>query len=262
MPDSYKEFIVDEFNKRKKQGSLSPILQDLTPGNIRLECLKVYRARYQDSDEAVLRLFFEWSEAEQSFYPSIENSLADKYRQIPKILRDEIPSPGIRYLELIAWLLDIQPRPQTKWIQGSSMENPEKRWFKERTRVVLILLGLLVVVWIGYSISQANNNVNSIQHFLTSSGSGYMYWKNDHFEPISKEIDIGDTLKLAMDEYRLKHFRKVLQKDTITFASIGKLWYLRINNDAEFFTGPGYHPVHVDRKLKRASRTIIENYAR
>jgi len=41
-----------------------------------------------------------------------------------------------------------------------------------------------------------------------------------------------------------------------------KVWYSKIDSEVEFFTKPGFHPLHKDKPLKPATSYIIEKYSR
>jgi len=48
--------------------------------------------------------------------------------------------------------------------------------------------------------------------------------------------------------------------DTLTKNSLGKVWYSKIDGKVEFFTSAGFHPVHIDRRLKPLTDYMIKKY--
>lgn len=125
MPEDYKKVVFDAYRKKKKEGSLSPNLLDPTPGNVREECLIIYRERERNSkDDEILRQFFKGVDKEKGYLTVLENCLAEKFKQMPKILKGEVPKPGLRYAELLAWLIDFTPRPSTSYYKSFYEESP------------------------------------------------------------------------------------------------------------------------------------------
>lgn len=89
---------------------------------------------------------------------------------------------------------------------------------------------------------------------------GCMYWNVDHYQEISCHPATGDTLVVALDSLKLKNFRKINDLNTITYGSIGKVWYSKSNNSCDFFTAGGYHPNDRNRKLRPITIHIIDKY--
>ena len=66
---------------------------------------------------------------------------------------------------------------------------------------------------------------------------------------------------IALDEAKLKNFRKITRYDTLGLKDVNRIWYSKVNNEIEFFTAAGLHPEHSERGLKLASEYIIRKYA-
>jgi hypothetical protein len=116
MPEEYRKVVFDAYQKKKREGSLSSNLLDPTPGNVREECLIIYRERERNpKDDEIFKQFFKGVDKEKGYLTVLENSLAEKFKQMPKILKGGVPNYGLRYAELLAWLIDFQPRPSTSY---------------------------------------------------------------------------------------------------------------------------------------------------
>ncbi|MEH3113748.1 hypothetical protein [Pedobacter terrae] len=116
MPEEYRKVVLDAYQKKKIEGSLSSNLLDPTPGNVREECLIIYRERERNAkDDEIFKQFFKGVDKEKGYLTVLENSLAEKFKQMPKILKGGVPNYGVRYAELLAWLIDFQPRPSTSY---------------------------------------------------------------------------------------------------------------------------------------------------
>ncbi|MBT2562549.1 hypothetical protein [Pedobacter sp. ISL-64] len=111
MPEEYGKAVLTAYQKKKEDESLSSNLLNPTPGSLREECLIVYRERQLTSkDEEILRQFFGAAEQGKGYFGLINSSFASKFKQMPKIIRRDVPNPGIKFIELLAWLIDFQPR--------------------------------------------------------------------------------------------------------------------------------------------------------
>lgn len=66
---------------------------------------------------------------------------------------------------------------------------------------------------------------------------------------------------VGLNEDKLHNFEKIRKPDTLSKADVGKVWYSKIDNEVEFFTSSGKHPVHINRSLKAATEHIITTWA-
>lgn len=79
------------------------------------------------------------------------------------------------------------------------------------------------------------------------------------------EVDCQDKGQpyqiIGLDKNKLAYFQKITRPDTLNYEDIGKVWYSKINNEVEFFTYPGHHPIQHGRSLKAVTKHIMERYA-
>src|SRR5205085_535690 len=87
-----------------------------------------------------------------------------------------------------------------------------------------------------------------------------MYWSDDHFERISCNQKKKLVLVIAFDSVRYHDFKKITKQDTITYAAIGHVWYSKKDNELEYYTSDGYHPVRVTDHLKPITAHIIDTH--
>lgn len=118
MPEDFRKVVFDAYEKKKAEGKLSSNLLDPTPGNLREECIIVCRERYTSNDHEILRLFFSNVDKERGYLNVLENSLAEEFKQMSKILRGGVKKPGIKYFDLLAWLIDFYPRTSTAYYKS------------------------------------------------------------------------------------------------------------------------------------------------
>lgn len=110
-----------------------------------------------------------------------------------------------------------------------------------------------------------NSNYSSSLGFMSTMTSmvekKYMYWNGERYIGtdsifISPGIDV-----VAMNSHKLKHFRRIMRKDTLTDVNaLGKIWYSKYNNGVEFFTDDGIDPDN-GRELRKVTSLIIYKYA-
>jgi hypothetical protein len=90
---------------------------------------------------------------------------------------------------------------------------------------------------------------------------GCMYWVEDHYQSIPCDQKVPNKFMVAFDSAKVKNFRKI-PSDNITLRSLGLVWYSKINNEVEFFTASGDHPIVIDRHLKPITALIVKKYGR
>lgn len=96
----------------------------------------------------------------------------------------------------------------------------------------------------------------------SGSDGGCMYWADDHYEPIPCNQKVPNKLVRALDTEKVKNFRKITRSDTITYRAKGWVWYSKIDNEFEYFTADGEHPVVYGRRLKPITDYIINKHIR
>ncbi|MCY0976194.1 hypothetical protein PGH12_12060 [Chryseobacterium wangxinyae] len=88
-----------------------------------------------------------------------------------------------------------------------------------------------------------------------------MYWDKIKYRLIDCEDDRPNLEMKRVDPYRLKYFKKITRKDTLTVENAaGKTWYSKYNGVVEFFTLDGEDPDN-GRELRSSTAHIIEKYA-
>ncbi|PRD56830.1 hypothetical protein [Sphingobacterium gobiense] len=88
-----------------------------------------------------------------------------------------------------------------------------------------------------------------------------MCWNGERYVEVDCQ-DKGQPYQvIGLDKNKLIHFQKITRPDTLNREHVGKVWYSKINNEVEFFTYPGHHPIEYGRSLKAATEHIIDRYA-
>jgi len=111
MFDDYKESVLKAFTEIKKDGLLPSALVDPTSSKLKKECLDFFMVRYTPKDQEVFKSIFGRRNSAEEYYLNIKTSNADKFKPLRNFLKGETDSTHERNIELLAWLINFQPRP-------------------------------------------------------------------------------------------------------------------------------------------------------
>ena len=288
FPD-YQRLVVLDYQKKMAESIISPRLIHPTPAKLKAECKAVCDNRYDKKDESTLQVFFGQGSDKEACLKAIERCEIDRLRPLLNFLKDSTIKTDTKNVELLAWLLDFKRRPfklgekynvpevpvlrpedsqkeRNKEPLVPTVEPPDEsspppnisRQFKTKsiTLAILILVFLSTVI---YFWGGRKNALNMASMEPTRS-QACMYWTGDHYEQISCNKRLSNTLIIALDSEKLNHFRRITRTDTITEKSIGSVWYSKLNGIVEFYTSNGDHPTDPRLRLKPASLHMISKY--
>lgn len=112
--EDYKQEVILAYEKRKKEGTLPPNLQRHTAANLKKECVNVFNNRYSEKDsETFKELCGERNNAEE-YFKKLNTLNADKFKALDNFLKGNTEDTKDRNIELLAWLIDFEPRPAGK----------------------------------------------------------------------------------------------------------------------------------------------------
>lgn len=111
MLEDYKKAVISNYHDKKEKGLLSLNLAHPTPAKMRNESLVALRSRTKKEDDAFIKDFFNFGTKSEDYSRSIERFDADKLRPLVKFLKGLIEDTDPRNVELLAWLIDFEPRP-------------------------------------------------------------------------------------------------------------------------------------------------------
>ena len=291
MFEDYKESIRDFYLLKKEYHKLSINLEDPGREKLRNEAVSVFRRKHSQEDIALLKSIFDPENQSTDLVRSMERFNLDKFRAVVSFLVDGSSIRDERLVKLTAWLLDFPP--YAVW-RGLSDEEKEKIFDDVRIELLplpdppvpdppiikdpitegpiieppkpqpssakfYILIGLVVLLFVnGISFIIWINHRFAIR--LPNPNEKCMYWKGDHFEPVSCEAKGIASPVIALNLKTLKRQRKILLPDTLTSRSLGKVWYSNIGKKHEFFTYSGIHPIDTVRQLRPVTGYILNKY--
>jgi len=90
---------------------------------------------------------------------------------------------------------------------------------------------------------------------------GCMVWTGELYQPVPCGYKPADhTIPvIALDTTVLRHFRKIMNADTLTANAIGKVWCVKVNGRYEYYTDSAAHPLYPEKPLRRLTPYIMNN---
>ena len=111
MLDDYKKAVIADYHQKKVKGQLSLNLAQPRPGQLREECLLTLNARPDVKDEKIIRDFFNSGTFSNDYSQSIQGFDPDRLKPLSNFLKGKTEDPDPKNVELLAWLIDFEPRP-------------------------------------------------------------------------------------------------------------------------------------------------------
>ena len=87
-----------------------------------------------------------------------------------------------------------------------------------------------------------------------------MYWSGDRYIETTCDTKTPYGQIVALDNFKVDNFKKIIRPDTLTENDINKVWYLKTNNELELYTSDGKHPQQTHRRLRPLSKYMFDKY--
>jgi len=279
MYPDYQSCVLSAYQKGCTAQTLSLFLRNPTPANLREACAETCRRRFDRKDQQILSAFFGPHEDQAAFLKAIERCDIDRFRPLLNFINGQVQNPHHKHIELLAWLVDVQPRPfqhgfdydKQQPVTGAFTGSREDTAIQTvssrevmpsagsgtkvsyqpirrngRSFLVLALLALALVAGFAW--------------WITRPAGSCMFWAVDHYERIDCNRKMAGAMVIAADENLLHNFKKITRTDTITLKALGHTWYSKINNEVEYFTADGFHPVHMSYHLKPLTLYMYQHH--
>lgn len=126
-----------------------------------------------------------------------------------------------------------------------------------------IFVALFVTGGIVFSGNKTKKSVDNRFSFFMNEETPKecMYWDKSEYKLIECTDKNPHRNLVPADSVKLKHFRRITRKDTLTVDNgLGVTWYSKLNGDVEFFTMDGKDP-DSGRELKTSTPHILDKYA-
>jgi len=292
LAPSYSKAILALYrHKLATQDPFMPIRQ-LSPGSIKTACLEACREREIDlKGTRALRGFFQTGSDRETFLTAIDEFPISKFKPVRNFLIGKTKNPDDMVVELVAWLVDFQPRPYDPGFDYTKIPQPSRTaefpnkvatgevatkkyrpgpippepiqddsqpippaTDKKKTKPKRFIIAITISIALGmpaYIVCTRKPTQSPIE------GQACMYWAGNFYQPINCNEKVENVPVIALDTSLFYHFKKITRPDTITINAAGHIWYARYRGNYEFFTAEGYHPLDPNLRLRPASVGII-----
>lgn len=285
--NAYEKAIKAHYEKKKNELYGGQLLSP-TPATLKKLTLLCY-ADANDQDKETLRQFFE-SKPNRELRKDIEEFNPGQLRTLCMFLIGKTNSTSHLGLEVLALILDFEPRPYKNYLKKDDNENngidenddvtvikgnidkkKQERTIEEneeKTPIPLVVMArnntkrkwpTIVSIIVIVSIIILGYN-------LFSTDCNLMVWKKDHYEEVDCNSIAMDSIGkqyINKDENLLENMRMIeVNAKTKFFNKDGSpcIWYIKTSDKKlEFFTIPGKHP-ETRKTLKPISQRMIDKY--
>lgn len=288
--DQFKEEVINAYHEKKEKRLLPIELERASPTQLMNYCLALlYRGKLAEDLATLNRVFNPLDK-----YPDLETGIkkfgASGFKSLQYFMIGKTTQPREPIVKLLAVLIDFQPRPYDKWIKerdDNAEENGEEKVEEESPNdnpkqsqtgntaqkedsghkgEMISKMPKETSVWSSLKKSAlygiiAFAGMAGAYQIADSLDRECMYWKTDRYIPIACSEKIDGVEIIPLDKKTVSDFRKIMRQDTLTLASVGKVWYGKPTADsAEFYTTKGVYPLDKEKELKPATEYIIKKY--
>lgn len=279
--DDYKKAVKAKYEETKT-GEFGGFLLKPSPAELKNLCLVLFDKGISKLDQEVFEIFFDFNN-KTSKRKQMENFDVDKLKPIGNFMKGNTETTRVVNLDLIAILVDFNPRPYRKFMIGYDIVkltadysiNESSRKDKKREkedgkiggileefkksaiskRIALVVLPLLVFGLVSYGIKN-----------IFFADKNCMVWVKNHYEAVEYD-EVKDKAEVSpLNQGILDNFKKIAVSDTTKFFRNGNydnplVWYGKSPNKKkyEYFNQPGLHP-ETGKTLKPISKYIIKKY--
>lgn len=285
--NSYQKEVLEKY-KRNKGGELSTYLLNPTSRLIKQACILLLDKRTSTDDNNILNCFFQFRD-EESRIREVKSFDNDRFKPIVYFLKGKTSTTSDENIELISWLIDFKPRPLRQYLKSDNLiseiddskpeiihksggldklnvdnlERKKEEEKKRRRRIITISISvafgmtMLVLGIQNWPLNILKNN---------SKGVECMTWADSLYIPIS--CDTGPFSKFGtkveplrpIDLQNMKKVEVYAGYPFFTDTDKPRVWYYKNdNNEHEYFTAPGLHPVN-EETLRKITPYIIQTY--
>lgn len=271
LESEYKELVLTDYDEKVKHKLLPSELLLPSPANIKAELVKLCAQGISANDEKILRSFVGPKPDMTAYRNALSNGKADPFRPLVNLLRDRSIDTNQRNIDLLALLIDFKPRPfhftlvippkTTPPTEGPIEPPPSpfppiitapppkgKRKWISLISLLIIIAGIATYLYIR----------PQSKHY--TGHEGCMIWSDDHYEPTACSDHSSGKLLYPINHELVDHFKKITDPQTLTPASVGKVWYAKYNGNVEFFTDSGPYPLDTNRRVLPMSMHILQKY--
>ncbi|TDX00382.1 hypothetical protein [Dinghuibacter silviterrae] len=291
MFEDYQKLVFDDYQRKKTE--LPYGLSMPSPAKLKKLCAQACTKRFSRKDGKALNEFFGEGDERLACLKAIGKCPIDRFRPLVNYLKkDGGIATDTKNIELLAWLIDFEHRPfdlfrdyskllrvetvapqggdrgpdeiKVEVQEGESREDIEITPFNHRALTSKFRVGLasaMAIIFVVIGVILYEGRKPPVPHVPLPDGGECMYWNGDYYEQIScKEKPDNNALVIPLDSERFADLRKITEPDTITDASIGRVWYFKKGSDIEYFTSGGDYPADPTYRLLPITAYMIRKH--
>lgn len=282
MATTFDEYLiaVKQQYEIAKTGIYSSFLLPPSPAQLRNLCSLLLENNLSKADEEIFKSFFQVSEGVE-LRKNIERFDIEKFKSIGNFLKGKSEKTNAVSLNLIAVLVDYQPRPYGKYLKTNFPDTtkdeieiekgiqsvkqfalePAENLFAEghlnmkNAKKGAIGVGMFLVLVFGAAFL-----IN--QYFFSQKQC--MQWQNNHYEVVGcnvvKQGAIIQNEVIPIDN-SIVNLRKIEVNEQTQFFKNGKplVWYCKNNGKLTYFNSFGINP-ETGTALKPITKYMIDKY--
>ena len=139
--DSYQKEILKKY-KKERGGEMKGYLMEPTSRQIREACISLLRKENSKNDNYILNRFFQFKNEDDKL-KTIQKFDADRFKPVVNFLKGKAQKTSPENIELIALLIDFQPRPLQEYLKSidgnTDKKAPENVWGCKRVKGQIII---------------------------------------------------------------------------------------------------------------------------
>lgn len=260
--EDYEQILLARFDQEKNR-MYSGQLLNISRADLRDILLIKAKDGLKKSDEQVVRTFLGIGD-QAKLIPSLENMRLDRFRALINFLEQSTKTTDTRNLNLLAILLDFEPRPFNKFNKEDSAEAPNQQTPEPKPSASKKPRGYPFLVevkprpkWMKRAAIFLLFGAVLIGGKRLYNPGSCMQWQVDHYESVDCKQNGNSVMVYGMEEEQFGMKRERFDKDTkLMSGAKPNFWYARRDGKYELFNQPGHHPIDTDRELRPVSRNI------
>lgn len=274
--ESFATAVKDQYEV-SKNGRYSGFLLNPSPAQLRNLCLLLLENKLSIIDEEIFKVFFQVAEG-IVLRKAIENFDVEKFRAVGNFLKGRSEKTNAVSLNLIAVLVDYQPRPFNKYLKSNTEANVElvsneKKNFQgietffyglvESKEAPVKSISLRKLGRIGVLVGVFLASVYTVNQVFFQEKQ-CMQWHNDHYElmdcnTVKQGITTQNEVK-PIDNSTM-NLKKIEVNRQTQFFKNGKpvVWYSKIKGKLYYFNSYGINP-ETGKPLKPITNYMIDKY--
>ena len=291
MFDDYKIALRDFYKEQKNSNKLSPGMENPTCLILKKEFFNAYSSNHTNHDTDSIKRFFTPAASYEDQLKNIDHIELDKLKPFINLMKSGTILRDEASVVALAWLLGFVPYSEWKALKGEVTTQPlndgstsgNNSTFPDQTvateepisngdqtvtptddpaykrtfpkiffiDIAIILLLLITLIWQG---------ILGYRRYKPSPAQKCMYWDGYRYVPTECDRYSNEQTTIPLDARVLYNLKKIRWPDLLTKKDIGKVWYVRIDSQHEYFTDSGQYPLDPQKKLKPLSNYILSNH--